>query len=128
MAIAGTRDVLLLPRHAAGGRLGEAVHAHGQERRSGGEPQETGGARAETDATRDRDDDQRHDLESRYRYGNRKVAEHEEGPRHRCREQLALGAVLAVHDHGQAREHRVQRDQQADRADRDEGLVGAARV
>ena len=48
------------------------------------------------------------------------VAEHEQRPRDRRGEQLAPGAALAVDDHAEAGEHRVQRDQQADGADRDE--------
>ena len=77
----------------------------------------------EVDPARKREEDQRDDLERGHREGDREVAEHEERARNRSSEQFPLGAVLAVDDHAESGEHRVQRDEQADGADGDEGLV-----
>ena len=82
----------------------------------------------EGDPACDGDRDQHTDLEAGDRERDEEVAEHEQSARDRRGEQLALGAVLAVADHAEPGEHRVQRDQQAECADRDERLVGDAGV
>ena len=74
-----------------------------------------------------RDGDQHADLKRGDGERDDEVAEHEQRARDRGGEQLALGAVLAVADHADPGEHRVERDQQPERADGDERLVRGAR-
>ena len=73
----------------------------------------------EVDSPRDGESDERRYLQAGYREGDNEVAEHEQPARHRCGEQLPLGAALPVDDHAESEEERVQRDEQPDRADRD---------
>jgi hypothetical protein len=54
---------------------------------------------------------------------DREVAEREERPRDRSGEQIALGDVVAVDDHADPGEHRVDGNQEPDRADGDKRLV-----
>ena len=121
-------DVLLLARDPARERLGGAVHGDGQEHRRAEEPEQARAVHGEVDLPRDCEPDQRRDLEAGDRERDDEVAEHEQRARHRRRQQLALGAALAVDDHAEAEEERVQRHQQADRADRDVRLVACRGV
>ena len=77
----------------------------------------------EVDPAQDGGSDQRRQLQAGDRERDREVAEHEQAPVDRRGEQLPLGAALAVDDDADAREHRVERDQQAHRRDGHERRV-----
>ena len=121
-------DVLLRARDAGCERLGRPVHADREERGGAEEPEHARPGDVEVDAAGEGHADQDADLERRHAERDDQVPEHEQRARHRRGQQLALGAGLAVDDHAEPGEHRVQRDQQADRAGGDERLVRAARV
>jgi hypothetical protein len=82
----------------------------------------------EVDPPHHRERDEHTDLKSRRRYRDDEVPEDEQRPVDRCGQQLALRTALAVDDHTEPGEHRVQGDQQAERADGDERLVARTRV
>ena len=63
------------------------------------------------------------DLERGDHQGHGEVREHDQRAAHRRGQQVAAGAALPVDDDADAGEHAVQRDQQADRADRGEAHV-----
>ena len=68
-------------------------------------------------------DDQHDDLERGDHQGDGEVGEHDQRAAHRRGQQVAAGAALAVDDDADAGEHAVQRDEQADGADRGEAHV-----
>jgi hypothetical protein len=80
------------------------------------------------DSPRERDPDQHADLERGGRQRNKQVADYEQPAWNRRCQQFGLCAADAVDYDAQPGEHRVQRNQEADRPDRDEGLVARARL
>ena len=82
----------------------------------------------EVDAARAGDTEQDADLQRGDGERDDEVREHEQRSRDRRGEELPLRTRLAIDEHADPGEHRVQRDQQADRAGGDVRLVRRARV